>query len=77
MTHQFENGAEVVAAVKAAARSKGVPVLRFIAPLSASVNGHRRFRKSGHLKFPSLAGGFVSVISRDGDRAFPLLAGGR
>ncbi|MEA3387878.1 MAG: hypothetical protein U9R64_01190, partial [Pseudomonadota bacterium] len=41
------------------------------------VNGHRRFRKSGHLKFPSLAGGFVSVISRDGDRAFPLLAGGR
>ncbi|HUD30568.1 MAG TPA: hypothetical protein VMQ93_16995, partial [Novosphingobium sp.] len=43
----------------------------------SSVNGHRRFRKSGHLKFPSLAGGFVSVISRDGDRAFPLLAGGR
>lgn len=43
----------------------------------AVVNGHRRFRKSGHLKFPSLAGGFVSVISRDGDRAFPLLAGGR
>jgi transposase len=36
------------------------------------VSGHRRFRKSGHLKFPSLAGGFVSVISRDGDRAFPL-----
>ncbi len=43
----------------------------------AGVNGRRRFRKSGHLKFPSLAGGFVSVISRDGDRAFPLLAGGR
>ena len=42
-----------------------------------AVNGHRRFRKSGHLKFPSLAGRFVPVISRDGDRAFPLLAGGR
>ena len=41
------------------------------------VNGHRRFRKSGHLKFPSLAGRFVPVISRDGDRAFPLLAGDR
>ena len=46
-------------------------------PPSPRVNGRRRFRKSGHLKFPSLAGGFVSVISRDGDRAFPLLAGGR
>ncbi len=41
------------------------------------VNGHRRFLKSGHLKFPSLAGRFMPVISRDGDRAFPSLAGGR
>ncbi len=54
-----------------------IPILSQLLKAETAVNGHRRFRKSGHLKFPSLAGGFVSVISRDGDRAFPLLAGGR
>ena len=50
MTHQFENGADVVAAVKAAARSKGVPVLRFIAPLSASP--HRWLRDVAQASHP-------------------------
>lgn len=49
----------------------------FVRSPRKAVNGHRRFRKSGHLKFPSLAGRSVPVINRDGDRAFPLLAGAR
>lgn len=36
MTRSFQSGADVIDAVRAAARNRGVPVLRFVAPLSAS-----------------------------------------
>ena len=40
------------------------------------VNGHRSFRRSGHLKFPGLAAGFWSVISRRIDRQVALMVAG-
>jgi hypothetical protein len=41
------------------------------------VNGHRSFPDCGRLKFPGLAAGLISVISRFGDRRVPLSAVGR
>jgi hypothetical protein len=71
------NAVRFISPVRVDSRIRGLFTLKNLSERKPGVNGHRRFRKSGHLKFPSLAGGFVSVISRDGDRAFPLLAGGR
>ncbi len=45
--------------------------------LADGVNGHRSFRDCGRIKFPSLAAGLVSVISRFGDRPVLLSAGVR
>ena len=43
---------------------------------SAPVNGHRSFRRSGHLKFPCLTRRLRSVISRRIDRRSPLTVAG-
>jgi transposase len=40
------------------------------------VNGHRSFPDCGRLKFPGLAAGLISVISRFGDLRAPLSAAG-
>ena len=45
--------------------------------LAAAVNGRRSFRDCGRLKFPSLAAGLISVISRFGDRHVLSSAGVR